>query len=262
MRRILILGDTHCGAVTGLWHPEYKTRHQNTIKLNPLQEEIYEKWEQMKEDVQKRDSYDTIFLMGDLIDGLNRKSFGRERMVSDLNEQVGCVLKLLRPLCKNKEVFGIQGSGYHGSLDYEVDRRICHELHGQYGGSIANIRLKSTNKIINISHGSGFPAQYIGSKMSKEILLSIMSAKLEKTPNIDILIRGHFHEYAHLEMLNKHFILNPCWEGARRNLHSAPNYLRFQSTIGCVKLEISDDDVIVNPYIYPISYERKNIKLI
>lgn len=262
MRRILIIGDIHCGAVTGLWHPEYKTRHQNTIKLNPLQEEIYEKWELMKEEVRKGNGYDTLFLMGDLIDGLNRKSFGKERMVSDLNEQVGCVLKLLRPLSKGKEVFGICGSGYHSSLDYEVDRRICHELHGQYGGPIANVRLRGTNKIVNISHGSGFPAQYIGSKMSKEILLSIMSAKLEKTPEIDILIRGHFHEYAYLEMLNKHFILNPAWEGTRLNLHSSPNYLRFQPTIGCVKLEIDNDIVNVIPFIYPIKHELKNIRVI
>ena len=262
MRRILCIGDIHCGAVTGLWHPEYKTRHQNTIELNPLQEEIYEKWTQMKEDVQKGDSYDTIFLMGDLIDGLNRKSFGRERMVSDLNEQVGCVLKLLRPLCRKKEVFGICGSGYHGSLDYEVDRRICRELHGQYGGPIANIRLKNMNRIVNISHGSGFPAQYIGSKMSKEILLSIMSAKLEKTPDIDILVRGHFHEYAHLEMLNRHFVLNPAWEGTRQNLHSASGYLRFLPTLGVTIISIDDDEIDVTPFLYPIVHERKNIKVI
>jgi len=262
MRRVLCISDLHCGSVWGLWHPDYKTRHQNTIRLNSVQEEIYEKWELMREEVNEGEGYDTVFLIGDLIDGLNKRNYGMERMVSNLNEQVGVVLKLLKPICKGKEVIGITGSAYHGSADYEIDRRICNELRGKYGGSICNVRLKHTDKIINIAHGSGFPPQYIGTKMSKEILLSIMSAKLEKTPNIDILIRGHFHEYAHLEMLNRHFILNPAWEGTRHNLHSASNYLRFQPSTGCVKLEIDEESINVKPYLYPLKSESKNIKII
>jgi len=248
--------------VWGLWHPDYKTRHQNTIKLNPIQEELFIKWELMKEELSKDGGYDAVLLLGDLADGLNKKQFGRERMVSDLNEQVGVIEKLLKPICKNKDTIGISGSNYHGSADYEIDKKICKELKGHYGGSVCNIRLKNTNKIINIAHGSGSAPVYSGTKMSKEILQALSSERLMKVPEAHILIRAHHHTYAHFEMLGKHIVWNPSWEGPRLNSYSAPHYYRFQPDIGCTKIEISEDEINVKPFLYQIEYERKNIKVI
>jgi len=260
MKKILCLGDLHCGSVFGLWNPNYKTRYQNVIKLNPLQEELFNKWELLKESIGK--DYTHVFLLGDLIDGLNKNNYGKERMISDINEQVGCALSLLKPICNKKETIGITGSRYHNSADFEVDRKICDDLNGHFGGAIANVRLKNSNKVINIAHGGGFPPQYIGTRMSKEILLSLTSEHLNKIPIATILIRAHFHCYGHLEMLGKHFIYNPGWESARRNIHSAPNFFRFQPDIGAVLISIDEDEINVKPFLYQIEYERKNIKVI
>ena len=185
MRRVLCISDLHIGSVFGIFPKAYKTRHQNEIQLNPLQLELWDKWELMKEEI--ADDYDYIFLLGDLIDGLNRKGANRERIISNLNEQTDATLKLLRPLCKRKEVIGITSTPYHNSADYEVDRSICKALKGHFLGSIANIRIKNTNKVINIAHGAGASPIYAGTKASKDILLALSSEQLKKTPDVDLI---------------------------------------------------------------------------
>ena len=261
MKSILVISDLHVGSAFALFPKNYKTRHQNLISLNPLQNELYELWERMKEDVQK-ENYDYVFLLGDLIDGLNTKGAGRERVVNNLNEQMDAALKLLRPLCKRKEVIGITSSPYHNSADYEVDREICKRLHGHFLGTIANIRIRNTNKVINIGHGSGGSPVYAGTKASKDILMALSSERLAKTPDVDIICRAHHHSYLHLEMLGKHMIWNPAWEGPRLNTYSMANYHRWQPDLGVTMIEISEDKIDVNPFLYPLKYELKNIKVI
>lgn len=261
MKTILLISDLHVGSVFAVFPKGYKTRHQNLITLNPVQNELYEIWEQMSEDVQK-DDYDYVFLLGDLIDGLNKKGAGRERIVNNLNEQMDAAIRLLRPLCKRKEIVGITSSPYHNSGDYEVDREICKELRGHFLGTIANVRIKNTNKVINIGHGSGGSPIYAGTKASKDILLALSSERLKKTPDADIICRAHQHSYLHLESLGKHMIWNPCWEGPRLNTYSMGNYHRYQSDIGVVKIEISDDEINVIPFLYTLTHERKNIRIL
>jgi len=261
MKTILLISDLHVGSVFAVFPEGYKTRHQNLVSLNPLQMELYELWEKMSEDVQK-ENYDYVFLLGDLIDGLNKRGAGRERVVNNINEQMDAALKLLRPLCKRKDVIGITSSPYHNSADYEIDREICKHLYGHFLGSIANVRIKNVNKVFNIGHGAGSSPIYAGTRASKDILLALSSERLEKIPNVDVICRAHFHSYLHLEMLRKDMIWSPCWEGARLNTYSMGEFFRFQPDIGVVKIEVSDDEVNVKPFLYQLKYGRKNIRVI
>ena len=261
MKTILLISDLHVGSVFAIFPKGYKTRHQNEIALNPLQNELWELWGQMTEDVRK-ESYDYVFLLGDLVDGLNKKGAGKDRVINDLNEQQDAAIKLIRPLCKRKEIIGITSSPYHNSVDYEIDRDICKELRGHFLGTVANVRIKNINKVINIVHGSGGSPIYAGTKASKDILLALSAEKLEKIPDADLICRAHHHSYLHLEMQGKHMVWNGCFEGPRLNTYSMANYARWQPDIGVTKIEVSDDEIRVIPFLYPLKHERKNIKVI
>lgn len=261
MKTILLISDLHVGSVFAVFPKGYKTRHQNEIALNPLQNELYELWEKMTEDVRK-ESYDYVFLLGDLIDGLNTKGAGRDRIVNNINEQMDAAIKLLRPLCKRKEVIGITSSPYHNSADYEVDREICKELRGKFLGTIANVRIRNTNKVINIGHGSGGSGVYHGTKASKDILLALSSERLEKIPDVNVICRAHHHSYLHLEMDEKHMIWCPCFEGPRLNTYSMGHYFSWVPDIGVVKIGVSEDEIKIHPFLYKLRHERQNIKVI
>ena len=234
---VLCISDLYVGSNFGLFPKGFKTRSGNEIKLNKLQEELWNKWQRMKEDIGK---YDAVFLLGDLV-----KGYGKHQLIANLNEQMNAALKLLRPLCKEKKVFVItEKSRYRASADFEIDKSIAKHLNGYFGGPIANVPLKGTTKIINIAHGSNY------ARMPKDRLLSLLSERLvEKFPAVDILIR-HYHSYAHLEKLGKHIILNPGFVGPRLNLRSISNYFHNPPDTGVVKLEISADDINVIPCLY------------
>ncbi|MGB7533714.1 MAG: hypothetical protein WA977_12195 [Halobacteriota archaeon] len=235
---VLCISDLHVGSNFGLFPKGFKTRSGNEIKLNKLQEELWNKWQRMKEDIGK---YDAVFLLGDLVRG-----YEKHQLIANLNEQMSAALKLLRPLCKKKKVFVItEKSRYRDSADFEIDKSIAKHLNGYFGGPIANVPLKGTNKIINIAHHGSV---YV--RMPKDKVLSSLSELLMiKFPAVDILIR-HYPTYVHREKLGKHIILNPGFVGPILNLRSISNYFHNPPDTGVVKLEISADDINVIPCLY------------
>ena len=92
--------------------------------------------------------------------------------------------------------------------------------------------------------------------------MALSSERLAKTPDVDIICRAHLHSYLHLEMLKKHMVWNPCWEGPRLNTYSMGSYHRYQSDIGVVKIGVSDDEINITPFLYSLTHERRNIKVL
>ena len=256
-RRLLLVGDLHVGSEWGIFPDEFETEGRNKIALNSLQQELLNCWDEMIDDIKK--DIDTVILMGDLANGLSKKEFGKHQVVSDFNEQIKACISLLEPLTKSKKVVGVSGSKYHMSVDYEIDQHICDKLNGTFVGPVANLDIKDTNIRLNVTHGGGSAPQYLGTKMAKEILQSLIAYSLDKIPDVQVICRAHHHTYAILHTMGKHFVLNPCWEGARLDSHSAPHYFRYQPDIGSVMIEIEGDEVNLFPYLYTIKNEGKSI---
>ena len=256
-RNILLVGDLHVGSEWAIFPKDFITDGGNKIVLNTQQEELLMLWKQMQEDL--CGVYDTVFLMGDLVNGLSKKSFGKHQIVSDLNEQDKATMQLLEPICKGKHTIGISGSQYHMSADYEIDKHICEMLNGQFVGPVRNIKIKGSDISINIAHGGGSAPVYLGTKMTREILQSLMSTVLKKIPDVQIICRAHHHTYAYMNLAGRHFVLNPCWEGARLDLYSAPHYFRFQPDIGVTLISIHGDEITIKPFLYELKHETESM---
>lgn len=255
-RNVILISDLHVGSVTGLLGVDFKLSEGNTVTLNDLQKELLEKWEQFKIDVGE---YDTVFLLGDLICGLNKHELGKHVILPDLNEQKRAAVELLEPVCKNKFIFGLSGSRYHGSDDFEVEKEIVESLGGEFGGPIATITLKGTGKRFNVRHGRGAMPEHAGTKMDKEIQTALMQERLEKIPNIDCLILAHYHIFRQYYSNGKLFVLNGCWEAPRNTIYNSGSFLKYQPDIGSVKLTVSNSNIIVTPYLYQLRFPTENI---
>lgn len=258
-RRLLLLSDLHVGSTWGIFPKNFKTSGGNVIILNKLQEELLTYWN----DLQKRvGQYDTVVLLGDLVQGLNKKESGKHLIISDLNEQKQAAITLLKPFCKNKIVVGISGSSYHNSVDYELEKDIVQYFNGAFGGAVANYTIGNTGKTINIRHGKGALTYYAGTKMDKEIKELLISERLGKLPGIDIIALGHYHTMAHYYINEKLFVLNACWEGPRYNLYTSGNFFKYQPDIGATKLIVTEDYIKVKPYTYKLKSVLENIRTI
>jgi len=255
IRQILNIFDLHVGSQSALWHPDFVGNDGNKYKLNPLQEELYDIYCKIPEDVEE---YDTVFLGSDLINGTNRASSGKHQMTTDLNEQMRCVLELLKPLIlPGTKVIGISGSNYHGSLDYDIDRAITDYFDGRFYGAFGHFRLKQTSLNFLLTHGTGFPPIYLHTYSSRLAVEYIIGEYMKKYPRIDVHVQGHFHIVDECTRLGKKFVFCPAFE-LFRNMSHTKNYSKH-SDIGVTKIVVYDNDmVIVYPFIYDV---KTNFKL-
>lgn len=241
-RRALLIGDVHVASTWAVFPKDFTLSDGNMVSLSKLQLELLSYWDNI---VKVSKNCDTIILLGDIIHGLNKKEFGKHLMTSDLNDQKNAAIELLKPICEDKIVIGITGSRYHASEDYRIDEDIVKEFNGIYCDAVGTFELEDTGKIFNIRHGSGALPIHPGSKMDRELRALLIGQQLDKLPNIDCLILGHFHTMAHYYINNKLFVLNGCWEGPRRNLYSAPNFLQYLPDIGSMELLVTKNDISV-----------------
>ena len=83
MKDILILSDMHVGSLWGLWPPDFEAddpRGDNRLKFiqNHTQKQLWKHWKTMADKVKP----EIIIFNGDLIDGQQRRSVGREVVAS------------------------------------------------------------------------------------------------------------------------------------------------------------------------------------
>ena len=188
-RTIGLFSDLHVGSSVSLFPKKYKTREGVSITLNNGQEQLNEYWEDMT--IKFRDC-DTLMMVGDSIEGLNKKEYGTGLLVSNLNEQVRACVTLLKPLVGNKKFLVFTGSGYHMSADYRCDESIANSFpNGEFCGAMQNINVDKTGFKLNVSHGEGGGCSYRATKLDRELMFFKLAESCQKLETPDLIVRGH-----------------------------------------------------------------------
>ncbi len=248
-RAIALMGDLHFASIYSLMRP-FITFDNRTILPSPEQQKLnlvfnwcYEKM--------KYWNVDTILFCGDIIQGTNKKSFGNDLVTANLEEQRTLATDYLRPICKNRKVFGVSGTDYHQSLDTEIERKIIEDLNGQYFGKMGWITIPNSKRVLNLAHESAKATVYPFATMEREatgMMKAYGEGKLPFRP--DVIIRGHRHLFGHLHTSSYHFVLVPAfqvWYPFRTSY-----YGNLQSDIGIVILFIdAEDRIIIHHYTKP-----------
>jgi hypothetical protein len=249
-RVIALVADTHVGSRYSLCGPVWIGKEGGNIASgrNAGQKMIYQYWQYFLKTCDKW-NVDTVIFFGDLINGTNRRESGLGQMTSDLDEQKRHLVDLATPLCENRVNLHVSGSGYHDSLDTRVHFDIADMLHGKYLGNIANVQLDGTKRMINISHGASAAFVYRTMIMSREALFMSEAIQLGKLPNIDMIIRGHWHKFIHIHMEQIHILQLPGWEAFVPWHGALLSYGKFQPDIGaCILFIDKEDRMIVLPF--------------
>lgn len=217
------LGDLHCGSLWGLNPPD------SEFPQNPLQEYLWKCYSHL---IESWPAIDTLFLMGDLIDGGQPKAKGTQIHTTRLGTQTRMAIQALECVAKKvKRIVRVDGTAYHedymGALG-ELDEHFKTQLTGQ----VLDINLG--NGILNIAHHpSGGSALYAGTKVDKENLWSKIAAFERHVPNARWIVRAHLHNYIRQDTRGRTVIQMPCWQlptpHAKKN-----NYYRWQPDLGGV----------------------------
>lgn len=252
-RALAFISDTHIGSRYALFPDEFTTDEGNKIIISDPQKQILDYWQEF----QRACDYwgvDTVFHLGDALHGLNVKERGEGLMVSDLNDQMEACKILLKPLIKGRQFIVVSGSGYHESVDTKIHKTLAKELKGYYAGLIKNIKLKDTNRTINIAHGTGGSFVYMSTNLDREGLFIKVAEAHNKLPKIDAMFRGHIHLFEHIHLPQIHLVQLPCWVAFQPMKLTVQLYGKKQPDVGGVILLIDDEDRMI---IY--HYLMKNV---
>ena len=252
-RTIGLFSDLHVGSTVALFPRKYKTSDGTTISLNKGQEKLNEYWDDMTNNFK---DCDTLMMVGDSLEGLNKKEYGHGLLVSSLNEQVKACITLLKPMVGTKKFLVFTGSGYHGSADYKCDEAIASSFpNGEFCGAMQNIILDKIGFKINLAHGEGGGTMYRSTKMDREAMFFKLAESCQKLESPDLLVRGHLHYYTYLENEHMRALQLPCWKAFEVSKIFLKNIGRMQPDIGGCKLIIFEDNsVMIKPYLYKLPH--------
>lgn len=249
IRRIGFISCTHVGGSGALWPESHETVDGQTLLPSKEQLTIKQYWDDFVSREIK--AADTVILLGDMVQGLNRKSCGHGLMISDLGEQVAAAVSLLKPVCEGRKVFSITGSAYHDSMDTSLDMAICKQLGGTFYGGLRTVDVKGTGKVLNICHGGASPTMYKATHEDRESMLldAAIGAGNIRHP-IDIIVRGHWHYYQALELGHRTLVRVPGWQAWYDAKFMRDMLGKKNNPMGAVCLDIGKD-VEVRKRLYP-----------
>ena len=251
VRSLGLLSDMHVGSTVAIWPKEYGTPEGTIIKASKGQLMLLDYWKEVAKTF-KEYEVDTILLNGDLIEGLNRKENGKGLMASNLNFQAEACVELLDDMIPSKKtkVWVFSGSTYHESYDCEFHESIADLLkqrypRTEYMGAMKNIKLHGTGVTMNIQHGYGGGSMYRATKMDREAMfINLAESNNKLDGKIDVIIRGHLHYFACLQMV-KTSIQLPCWKAFEASKIFLPNYGRMQPDIGGVVMLVDKQNSVM-----------------
>jgi hypothetical protein len=121
MKRVIVIGDTHCGHRVGLTTPSYqlKPKEKSSTKENKWLAIQEETWGLFDKTLRKLAPFHIVLDLGDMIDGKGKKSGGTELIKTSQEDQVDMAVEVrthMRTVCRTRKLkfYGVYGTPYHG----------------------------------------------------------------------------------------------------------------------------------------------------
>lgn len=226
---VLFVSDLHASSFNAPW-PRKKTPEEGHSDAKYLTS----CWEH---NIELLPEVDLLVLMGDLIDGPQRKSASTNLFSPSLGHQVKGAIDLLEPLIekvKPKRIYRVDGTDYHdqGQQNPLLALDIAFEV--AKTAIVFDIRM-ANGEILNVAHhpSGGGSAVYQGTKVDRESMWATVAAAKEHVPKARFVVRGHLHNYFFQETRDATIILLPCWQ-LPTPYAKTKNYYRFQPDLGNV----------------------------
>ena len=272
IKRILCCSDIHPGSISSMLPPNFVASTGQPVEQAYHQAYLWELWKDMILWA-TREKLDGIFINGDVVEGKQPKSRGSELCLPLVLDQEEAAEGILRPLIAKAKckVYFIKGTFYHDDeLGRSVDN-VAKNLRatayeglgtGKYAKEVLDIDIGDVS--VDVSHGiSVSGGLYRAVALDREMLWATLAAKMDQTPNADVIIRAHAHYFVHIEHSTRHGVLLPAWQLQTSYMRKNSRY-RMIPDIGAVILHIDTDakkekrdPCRVEKKVYPLPKPRR-----
>lgn len=251
---ILIVSDLHVGSTRAVMPPVVElgptaTRDARKVYASPTQLEFYEAWCDLTKSAGR---VDACFVLGDCVDGVDRKSEGFAVWTTDRRAQIETAADLLSMAQTNRYYF-VDGSPYHVDSNTSSDLAVCDLLKGTFGTDLA-VTVEETR--IHLCHAIG----HTTSPVSKATAPSKEAAHAEINRMVygkfDLLLRGHRHDFYAWDNGETHVVGCPSWKS--RDHFAATHGLGMPARhIGGLLLTIDGDEHWVRKKLTALNREHQ-----
>jgi len=264
VKRIVVIDSLHCGSIYGLHPPNFKASSDASVPQNPGQKYLWDCWKDFITWATQKPTT-AVVVLGDIIDGDQRRQGGTEKCLATLGDQIEAAVQSLFWF-GGAPFYLVQGTEYHDeSAGRAVDEIATRVGARRYVGLGAGYRthevldLKIDGTTINFAHhGPGCVGLYRATGADKEGIFSALAGKEGKAPRADVVVRGHWHFFIHVEHESKHIVYVPCWQLQTRYMRHNSVY-RMIPDIGGIVIEVDpakiaegEDPVTIVKRIYAL----------
>jgi hypothetical protein len=261
--KIVAIADLHIGSDVSV------SQSGHGGKFPGLRNQLYKRYEQSAKG--EFTEPDILFLLGDMIDGQNRKSSGIGTWTSDLQEQCDEACELIS-MWKPKKIYVARGSGYHVNVNnsgMQCEELIARALNAEsandgtkdrsqwYWYVTAKKKDSDFSRTFHVEHfiqGSKF-FHYKAMPVAREMMQAKLTDRLVgslKKYKTDIILRAHGHSFIAVEYANSLGIVLPGWKGLD-DFALSRGSLGFAPDIGFVSFEIKKDSYSWNKHLFKLA---------
>ena len=193
MKKILIIGDLHCGSMCGLTPPDWFISKGRDAKFANLQREMWDSYLEMCSEFGK---VDALIVNGDVIDGKGARSGGTEQLTSDMFEQCDMAVAALNEIKADMLMF-TYGTPYHTSSQSGED--FDKEVANRMGGAIDDeLNVDVNGLVFNIKHkvGSSLNPANRAAPVGRQRMRNALESLGTESKPCDVYVRSHVHYFS------------------------------------------------------------------
>jgi len=200
-KTVMVISDLHCGHLVGLCPPSRhatlaKSASQSQKKLEKIRQEL---WRIFALEVKKVGPVDRLFVLGDTVDGSQRRTNGSELIpgCNDMQDQCDMAAECIK-FIKAPQVYMVHGTPYHAGQDEDWERYVCRLVQESKYTEKAIIRdhafVDINGCMFSLRHkiGGGMPHTR-GTQLAKQKMANLLWSEIGMQPKADIFLRGHVH---------------------------------------------------------------------
>ena len=268
MKRVVALGDLHCGHRVGLTPPEYQWHAPNTAKhawqkYGDIQREA---WNWYAAKVEELKPVDLLLVSGDCIDGRGERSGGVELITADRSEQVDMAVACLEPW-NAKQVVIVRGTPYHAGQYEAWEDPIAMRLKAKIGNhEWVTVRCGKTQTTFDLKHYIGGSQILHGraTAVKRDEMWNAIWAEAGLQPRGDWILRGHVHYYGSNSRYSGDRKVTAMTLPALQGMGSRFGALKMSGTVdfGLVTWDITEEAVRCKEHIALLSSQKAQALLV
>lgn len=206
-KRILTIGDLHCGHRAGLTPNGYESQLAGH-KYKAVQMDFWREYEDVVDSLRP---VDVLVVNGDCVDGHGHKSGATELIVTDVNRQIEMAWACIEYVGAEM-VFITYGTPYHVGASVEYEKALAKQLGCQID---SQLDIDVNGLLFNFRHflsASSVPYGQ-GTPLAKARFWNLLWSEFDEYPKADIVVRSHTHWFTEMREDNWRAVALPSLQG-------------------------------------------------